>query len=177
MCWRFGAAGFEWCSFCRLKHNLVFHSSTITMMHQVGLSFFNYYNDASSWSFILQLLQWCIKLVFHSSTITMMHGPINIRFKNFDSFYEVSGVLRSSRVDNLEHGTCGWKGLLHTDVVVRTSAREAGRHPAALHFAISTFSKTSFRFHNLHRVYTVRIALTLILLTWRIGWAHNNARK
>jgi len=24
MCWRFGAAGFEWCSYCRLKHNLCF---------------------------------------------------------------------------------------------------------------------------------------------------------
>ena len=29
----FGAAGFWWCSFCRLKHKLVFHSSTIAMMH------------------------------------------------------------------------------------------------------------------------------------------------
>ena len=24
LCWRFGAAGFRWCSFCRLKHNLCF---------------------------------------------------------------------------------------------------------------------------------------------------------
>ena len=24
VCWRFGAAGFGWCSFCRLKHNLCF---------------------------------------------------------------------------------------------------------------------------------------------------------
>ena len=25
VCWRFGAAGFEWCSFCRLKHNCSVH--------------------------------------------------------------------------------------------------------------------------------------------------------
>jgi len=34
VCWRFGAAGFGWCSSCRLKHN---------KWHQVGLSFFNGY--------------------------------------------------------------------------------------------------------------------------------------
>ena len=49
VCWRFGAAGFEWCPCCRLKHNkiasdikLVFHSSTtcITMMHgPINISF------------------------------------------------------------------------------------------------------------------------------------------
>ena len=37
VCWRFGAAGFGWCSFYRLQPasdiKLVFHSSTITMMH------------------------------------------------------------------------------------------------------------------------------------------------
>ena len=29
----FVAVGIWWCSFCRLKHKLVFHSSTIAMMH------------------------------------------------------------------------------------------------------------------------------------------------
>ena len=32
VCWRFGAAGFEWSSFCRMKHNkLVFHSSNLPL--------------------------------------------------------------------------------------------------------------------------------------------------
>jgi len=40
VCWRFGAAGFEWCPCCRLQ--------PATRTHQVGLLFFNYYNDARS---------------------------------------------------------------------------------------------------------------------------------
>ena len=60
VCWRFVAAGFEWCSFCRLKHNYWAH---------------NKWNKIAS----------DIKLVFHSSTIAMMHGPINIRFTEIES--------------------------------------------------------------------------------------------
>ena len=88
VCWRFGAAGFRWCSFCRLKPaksrtkssntqrtenkttDVVIHQNSrkflmmdilmsetcwahkkwnkIAKWHQVGLSFFNYYNDARS---------------------------------------------------------------------------------------------------------------------------------
>ena len=59
VCWRFGAAGFEWCSFCRLKHKTCWAHKK--------------WNKTTS----------DIKLVFRSSTITMMHGPINIRFRKY----------------------------------------------------------------------------------------------
>jgi hypothetical protein len=45
VCWSFGAAGFEWSSFCRLKlcFSLVFRSSTITMMHDpINIRFKSY---------------------------------------------------------------------------------------------------------------------------------------
>jgi len=57
VCWRFGAAGFEWCPCCRLKLASACNTDT------------NKWNKISS----------DIKLVFYSSAITVMHGPINIR--------------------------------------------------------------------------------------------------
>ena len=64
VCWRFGAAGFEWCSCCRLKHKLLMMD---ILMSETCWAHKKWNKIASD-----------IKLVFHSSTITMMHGPINI---------------------------------------------------------------------------------------------------
>ena len=60
VCCRFGAAGFEWCSFSRLKHNCSVHVV------------------CGGWG-LMTVRNSDIKLVFHSSTITMVHGPIHIR--------------------------------------------------------------------------------------------------
>ena len=65
VCWRFGAAGFEWCPCCRLKHNKLL-TMDILMSETCWVH--------KKWNKITN----DIKLVFYSSTITMMHGPINI---------------------------------------------------------------------------------------------------
>ena len=61
VCWRFGAAGFEWCSYCRVKHNCSVH--VVCLAHK-------------KWNKIAS----DIKFVFYSSTITKTHCPINITF-------------------------------------------------------------------------------------------------
>ena len=67
VCWRFGAAGFGWCSFCRLQNE--HHLMMDILMSETCWAHKNWNKIASD-----------MKLVFHSSTITMMHGPINIRY-------------------------------------------------------------------------------------------------
>ena len=114
VCWRFGAAGVEWFSFWRLKHNSSYgfwaHGSrAISVAHWAGVLPASNIHDSwpsSSWitgarydsqhsrkllmmDILMSETCWAhkkwnkiasdIKLVFHSSTITMMHGPINIR--------------------------------------------------------------------------------------------------
>jgi len=97
VCWRFGAAGFEWCPCCRLKHCF----TTQTQPHQISNTqrTENITTDVVIQQHSRKLLMmdilmsetcWVhkkwnkiasdIKLVFYSSTITMMHGPINITF-------------------------------------------------------------------------------------------------
>ena len=66
VCWRFGAAGFEWWSFCRLLIMDILMSETCWAHKK--------WNKIASDT----------KLVFHSSTITMMHGPINIGWLLFN---------------------------------------------------------------------------------------------
>ena len=99
VCRRFGAAGFEWCSFCRLKYNCA-TNTTQNQLHQISNTqrTENKTTDVVIQQHSRKLLKmdilmyetcWAhkkwnkiasyIKLVFHSSTITMMHGPINIR--------------------------------------------------------------------------------------------------
>ena len=97
VCSRFGAAGFGWCLFCRLKpakqtpsntsrnkssHTQRTENKTTDVIHQHSRKLLKM--DIlmpetcwapSKWNKIAS----DIKLVFHSSTITMMHGPINIR--------------------------------------------------------------------------------------------------
>jgi len=46
VCWRFGAAVFERCPCCRLQVHKKWNKKC--KWHQVGLLFFNYYNDARS---------------------------------------------------------------------------------------------------------------------------------
>ena len=74
VCWRFGAAGFEWCLFCRLT------TSVVIQQHSCKLLMMDILMSETCWAH----KKWNkiasnIKLVFHSATITMMHGPINIR--------------------------------------------------------------------------------------------------
>ena len=89
VCWRFGAAGFQWCSFCRLKHNCASACKTnkttdvVIQQHSRKLLMMDILMSETYWAH----KKWNkiasdIKLVIHSSTITMMHGPINTRFIN-----------------------------------------------------------------------------------------------
>ena len=76
VCWRFGAAGIWWCSFCRLKPD----DDVVIYQHSRKLLKMDILMSETCWAH----KKWSktasdIKLVFHSSTITMMHGPINIR--------------------------------------------------------------------------------------------------
>ena len=95
----FGAAGFWWCSFCRLqpakrtppKTSCTKNSNTqwtennttdvVTHQHSRKLLKMDILMSETCWA----ENKWnkiasVIKLVFYSSTIAMMHGPINIRF-------------------------------------------------------------------------------------------------
>ena len=85
VCLIFGAAGFRWCSFCRLKHNC--------------LSLFNYYNDARSnkhkYLFVFSYL--FTNLFIYSSIHSFIHGTFNPVF-NFQYYLLLKDrmiVLRS----------------------------------------------------------------------------------
>ena len=104
VCWRFGAAGFEWCPCCRLQAQFVLaacntdttsiqphrNSNThrtrnnttnvVIQQHSRKLLMMDILMSETCWAH----KKWNkiasdIKLAFYSSTITMMHGPINIR--------------------------------------------------------------------------------------------------
>ena len=85
VCWRFGVAGFEWCSCCRLKPE---NKTTDVIIHQHSrkLLMMDILMSETCWAH----KKWNkiasdIKLVFHSSAIiAMMHGPINIRCTNYN---------------------------------------------------------------------------------------------
>ena len=82
VCWRFGAAGVEWCSFCRLKHNNKNRTTDVVIqLHCRKLLMMDILISETCWAHKKRnKIASDIKLVFHSSTITMMHGPINIRY-------------------------------------------------------------------------------------------------
>ena len=103
VCWSFGAAGFGWCSFCRLKlqpakRTLPKTSRTkssniqrtenkttdvVIQQHSRKLLMMDILMSETCWAHKkCNKIASDIKLVFHSSTITMMHGPINLRFWN-----------------------------------------------------------------------------------------------
>ena len=87
--WRFGAAGFAWCSFCRLKHNLCVSLQNERTNKTTDVVIHQHSRKLLKMDILMSETCWAhnkwnkivsdIKVVFHSSTIAMMHGPINIR--------------------------------------------------------------------------------------------------
>ena len=96
----FGAAGFRWCSFCRLKPakrtppktsctkssntQWTEKKTTDVVIHQHSrkLLKMDVLMSETCWAYNKwNKIASDIKLVFHSSTIAMMHGPINIRYR------------------------------------------------------------------------------------------------
>ena len=114
VCWIFGAAGFGWCSFCRLKHSCTSACKTTTTQNQPHQISNTQRTQNKTTDVVIQqhsrkllmmdilMSETCwahkkwhkiasdIKFVFHSSTITMMHDPINIKFR-FHSKLQRSG--------------------------------------------------------------------------------------
>ena len=81
----FGAAGFGWCSFCRLqpaKRTSLKTNHTKAPKHK--LLKMDILMSKTCWAHNKwRKIASDIKLVFHSSTIAMTHGPINIRFRTY----------------------------------------------------------------------------------------------
>jgi len=100
VCWRFGAAGFEWCPCCRLHFLCAQHISDTTPnqshrnsnTHRTKNNTINVVIQQSSrklltMDIVMSETFWVhkkwynitsdVKLVSYSSTTTMMHGPIN----------------------------------------------------------------------------------------------------
>ena len=86
----FGAAGFWWCSFCRLQPANEHHLTQRTENKTTDVEIHQHSRRLLKMDILMSETCWAhnkwnkvasyIKLVFHSSTIAMMHGPINIRF-------------------------------------------------------------------------------------------------
>ena len=98
VCWRFGVAGFEWCSFCRLQPakrkppNTNRNKSSNTQRTEnktPDVVIHQHSRKLLKMDILMSETCWAhnkwnkiasdIKLLFHSSTIAMMHGPISIR--------------------------------------------------------------------------------------------------
>ena len=102
----FDAAGFRWCSFCRLKHQSTQRiqnktTDVVIQQHSRKLLKMDILMSETCWAH----KKWNkiasdIKLVFHSSTITMMHGPINIRL-NFCLIQVSDGEMKGTEIEGI----------------------------------------------------------------------------
>ena len=92
VCWRFGAAGFEWCPCCRLKHNkVVLQPAAPNLQHTTNWEQNDRCGNSTTQSQAPDdgyiNVRNTFNTFFHSPTIKMMHGPINIRLTNMPSWH------------------------------------------------------------------------------------------